>query len=277
MSSFFDEFSAVLRDVGGEEREQLLTHMPQARRLILDARLASAVYDALNDAPATIERNMDLIVPPQDGILWLELDGYARRKPSERVDGLVAGDDRVAYLVMRHESDPNVLVCAVARKTPDRIGGACYLMPALCAVSLPELAEFAATSRRYFDQERKRSLARMVMMVRTYTPPGIESEIREIGKASKGFDDEKSLLASRGESAPEGVFMVATLLALSATNVHINADDASAKLHAATRPPRSRFAGLFGASSPEIGFVRSGQTVYLTAQEVRPALPPVAA
>ncbi|WP_456717619.1 MULTISPECIES: hypothetical protein [unclassified Bradyrhizobium] len=210
---------------------------------------------------------MDLIVPPHDKVLWVEMDGYARRPLLERTEGTIGGGDRVGYLIMRHEADSNVLVCAIARKTPDRVGGACYLMPALCAISLPELAEFSATSRRYLDRERQRSQRRMVMMVRSYIPPGVEEEIRDLGKASKQFDSEKSLLSARGESAPEGAFMIATLLALSAVNVSIGDADGVAEMTELVPPARYRLAAAFGWRRPDSGFLRAGRSLRLTGRK----------
>lgn len=274
MSQFFDEFSGLLRSAGGPDRDQLLDFMPRARRVSLSNELTSAVYDALNDAPSTIEHNMDLIVPPADEVLWIELDGHARRLASER-SAEALGDDRVGYLVMRHQSDPDVLVCAVARKTPDRVGGGCYLMPAFCAISLPELAEFSGASRRYFDPSRQSSQGRMIMMVRAYTPTGIATEISEMGKATQAFDEQKALLGARGESAPEGVFMMSALMALSATNVEQS--DGYARFSKAPTPRRYRLASALGFRTPEIGFLRTRDDLHLLSREVRPASPDVAA
>lgn len=275
MSDFFEEFSALLRSAGGPERSQLLDFMSRARRILLNNELTSAAYDALNEAPSTIERNMDLIAPPADEVLWIELDGYARRLASERSAEAHGGDDRVGYLVMKHQSDPNVLVCAVARKSPDRVDGSCYLMPAFCAISLPELAEFSRTSRRYFDCGRQNSQGRMIMMVRAYMPPGIAAEIRELGKAAKTFDEQKVQLTARGESAPEGVFLLAVLMALSASNVEQT--NGLASLTAAPVPYRHRLSGILGLRTPESGFLRTRDDLHLLSCDVRPASPSVAA
>jgi hypothetical protein len=282
MSVFAEEFGRVLlgnvlRSSKSTERKQLLDGLERARRIIVSPTLTSAIYDALNVAPSTIERNMDLLVPPADEVLWIEMDGHSRRPLLERTGAAAGDDDRVGYLIMRHEADPSVLVCAVARKTADRVGGACYLMPAFCAVSLPELAEFSEASRRYFDRDRRRSQRRMVMMVRAYIPPGIESEILELGKSSKQFDSSKSLLSSRGEAAPEGAFMISTLLALSSSNVIVSADG-MAELAAPVLPRRYRLAAALGWRPPECGFLRIGRSIQLDARlVVKPAAQLVAA
>lgn len=270
--TFLEEFANLLSAVGGAERQQMLALIPQAKRIVLDAGLAAAVYDAVNEAPWSVESNLDLLIPPKDAVLWMEMDGYARRPLSERLGAETKGDDRVGYLVMRHVDDPNVLVAAVARKTPDRIGGACYLMPALCAVSVPELVEFAGMSRRYFDRERRYSQRRLVMMVRTYIPPGIDGEIGEIGKASTSFDKDQAVLAARGESAPEGVFLVAALLALSAVNVVVG--DGAAEVAETPLPMRFALGSLLGLRAPEAGVLRFGDRLHLVAPKpVMPALP----
>ena len=275
VSAFFDEFSALLLSAGGPERSQLLDFMPRARRILLNNELTSAVYDALNEAPSSIELNMDLIAAPADDVLWIELDGYARRLASERTGAAHGQDDRVGYLVMRHQSDPDVLVCAVARKSPDRVDGACYLMPAFCAISLPELAEFSGASRRYFDRGRQSSQGRMIMMVRAYMPPGIAAEIREMGKAAKAFDEQQVQLAARRESAPEGVFLLAVLMALSASNVEQAGGFAS--LTGAPAPYRHRLSGILGLRTPETGFLRTRDDLHLLSCDLRPAAPAVAA
>ena len=93
------------------------------------------------------------------------------------------------------------------------------MMPAFCAINLASLTDLSMRARRYLSTTPQESIARMVMHLRTYVPPGFTPELDEFAKVSNNIDSDTLHTESRMEAAGEGVFLLALLVSLAAKNI----------------------------------------------------------
>ena len=238
---FADEFRrSVRRAVQNVEREQVVEALSGARRIRAGFDVTRRAFEMLSRAPHLIERNLDVVGLPHAPATWIEIDDRARRGLAP--DAPFSGPARVGYLLSPHPSDPGVLVAALARQIPERVDGACHLMPAVCALNVAALSELAALARRGLSRIPEESVARMVMHLVTYVPPGFWPEIEEFAKVAVNVEAETLHTEARRESAAEGVFLLALLVTLMASNVAF--DEGEDGYRTARVAPRR--VGMFG-------------------------------
>jgi hypothetical protein len=231
---FVAEFRRSVRmAIQNTEREQVLEVLAEATRIRIDFDMVRRVFDTISDCPNLVERNLDVIGLPHAPATWIEIDDRARR---EMAPDMAAAPSRIGFLISRHPADPGVLIAAIARQIPDRADGACHLMPAFCAINLASLTDLSMRARSYLSSVPQESVARMVMHLRTYVPPGFTPEIDEFAKVSSNVDSDALHTESRLETAGEGVFLLALLVALSASNVVFS--DAADGIRTASVAPR---------------------------------------
>jgi hypothetical protein len=232
---FVDEFRRSLRmAVLNTEREQLIEVLAEAKRIKIDFDMARRVFETVSDRPSMIERNLDVIGLPHAPATWVEIDDRARRERA--VDGAKAAPARIGYLISPHPSDPGVLIAAIARQIPERVDGACHLLPAFCAINLASLADLSARARDYLSDIPRESIARMAMYLMTYVPPGFTPEIDEFARVSSNVESDTLHAECRLETAGEGIYLLALLVALSAKNVVFS--DAGGGIRTASVAPR---------------------------------------
>lgn len=217
-----DDFAAefrrsIRRAIQNTEREQVLDLVTKATRIRIDFEMTRRVFNTISDCPNMIERNLDMITLPHAPATFIEIDDHARRETD-----LPSGIARIGFLIAPHPADPGVLIVAIARQIPERVEGACHLMPAFCAINLASLTDLSMRARRYLSTTPQDSIARMVMHLRTYVPPGFTPELDEFTKVVDNIDSDTLHLASRMETAREGVFLLALLVALAAENVVVS-------------------------------------------------------
>lgn len=216
VQDFIGEFrKSVKLAVRNTEREQVLDALSEATRIRVDFELARRVFETVSDRPSVIERNLDVIGLPHAPATWIEIDDRARRGVEQET---ASAPSRIGFLLSPHPADPGVLIVAIARQMPERVDGACHLMPAFCAINLANLADLSMRARTYLSSDPRESKARMVMNLWTYVPPGFLPEIDEFAKVSNNAS-EALQTESRLETAGEGLFLLALLVALSARNV----------------------------------------------------------
>lgn len=214
---FAVEFCKSIRQaIQNTEREQVLDLLAEATRIRIDFDMVRRVFTTVSDCPNLIERNLDVIALPHAPATFIEIDERARREgEAENMPTLA----RIGYLLSQHPSDPGVLIAAIARQIPERVEGACHMMPAFCAINLASLTDLSMRARRYLSTTPQESIARMVMHLRTYVPPGFTPELDEFAKVSNNIDSDTLHTESRMEAAGEGVFLMALLVSLAAKNI----------------------------------------------------------
>jgi hypothetical protein len=256
---FIDEFRrSIASAVQNTERGQLLDVLSDAVRIVVDPAMVRRVFETVSETPNLVERNLDLIGLPHAPATWIEIDDRARRDAAAGLEG----PSRIGFLLSPHPADPGVLVAAIARQIPERADGACHLMPAFCAINLAVLSDLAAAARHHLSTTPKESVARMVMSLMTYVPPGFTPEIDEFAKVAANVDSDRLHAESRVETAGEGVFLLALLVFLLARNVAYAAGEDGVRTASVVpeRPGRLRraLAALRLRATPSVERSRSG-------------------
>jgi hypothetical protein len=131
-------------------------------------------------------------------------------------------------------------------------------MPALCAISLPVLADLSKNARR-LRKGQSQSLTRIARCLRPYIPTGFVPEFETLAKVTHNFDLPSIERQSLAETSAQILYLLGLLLALQADNVELRrSEDTTAATAHLTTPSSNWLKRVLGAANltDTAGFVR---------------------
>ena len=219
------------RIVGATERDDFLKRVSRATGYRLSPGAAGAIRDAIAFAPDGIERNVDLVRLPDEGV-WIEFADADRRAASVAVEGRRM-PETVGILCTPDESDGDRFVVMAAWDFEPRFGDRPDALVrhgyGAAKLSHDVLAEHAFLARKGRVERDRSPVERIVGLTVAYVPPGLRDEaVETLGlDGGKGDEDAETLLGSILQDIVDEVpLALAACLLLSASGVRVGPEDA---------------------------------------------------